>query len=67
VCADPAYRGHGYARAVVTTIAARTIRAGCLPFLHVRDDNAAAIRVYERLGFRTRAIMQPGMYQASIA
>lgn len=67
VCADPAYRGRGYARAVVATVAARTARAGCLPFLHVSDDNSAAIRVYERLGFRTRTVMRPGMYQAPLA
>jgi ribosomal protein S18 acetylase RimI-like enzyme len=24
--------------------------------LHVREDNAGAIRVYEKLGFKTRAI-----------
>jgi ribosomal protein S18 acetylase RimI-like enzyme len=67
VCADPAYRGRGYARAVVATVAARIARAGCLPFLHVRDDNSAAIRVYETLGFRTRTLMRPGMYRAPSA
>ena len=41
-------------------ITARTARAGRLPFLHVRDDNAAAIRVYERLGFRTARTLRPG-------
>jgi ribosomal protein S18 acetylase RimI-like enzyme len=66
VCADPEHRGRGYARAVVATIAARTARAGCVPFLHVRDDNSAAIRVYESLGFRTRTVMRPGMYQAPL-
>jgi ribosomal protein S18 acetylase RimI-like enzyme len=64
VCTDPEFRGRGYARAVVAAIAARTVRAGAQPFLHVRDDNVAAIAVYEQLGFRTRAEFDPGLYQA---
>jgi ribosomal protein S18 acetylase RimI-like enzyme len=64
VCTDPAYRGCGYAGVAVTAITARTAASGLLPFLHVRDDNIAAIRVYERLGYRTRRLLRAGLYQA---
>jgi predicted GNAT family acetyltransferase len=32
------------------------VMRGETPMLHVRADNQAAVRVYERLGFRTRQI-----------
>ena len=41
VCTDPTYRGRGYARLAVAAITARTVAAGQLPFLHVRDDNTS--------------------------
>jgi ribosomal protein S18 acetylase RimI-like enzyme len=31
-------------------------RRGEIPFLHVREDNARAIKLYERLGFRRRVL-----------
>jgi ribosomal protein S18 acetylase RimI-like enzyme len=64
VCTHPAYRGRGYARAAVAAITVRTIATGLLPFLHVRGDNTDAIRVYERLGYRVRRTLRPGMYRA---
>jgi predicted GNAT family acetyltransferase len=64
VCTDPAYRGRGYAGAAVAAITNRSAASGQLPFLHVRDDNTAAIRVYERLGYRTRRVLRPAVYQA---
>lgn len=54
VCTDPAFRGRGLAAALTAEIGARIQAAGETPFLHVREDNAGAIRVYERMGFGTR-------------
>lgn len=54
VCTDPRFRGRGYAAALVLA-SARNIQArGSLVFLHVMETNHDAIRLYERLGFRTR-------------
>lgn len=54
VCVNDANRGKGIAGGLMN-ILRREIRArGDTPFLHVRDDNATAIGLYERLGFETR-------------
>jgi predicted GNAT family acetyltransferase len=54
VCTHPDYRGRGYANALVSTVARGILEQNATPFLEVRQDNAAAIRVYEKLGFRIR-------------
>jgi len=40
----------------MSTLMLKIIERGETPFLHARKDNTVAIRVYERLGFKTRAI-----------
>ncbi|MGD9529753.1 GNAT family N-acetyltransferase [Pseudonocardia sp.] len=55
VCTDPAYRGRGLAARLVLAIVAGIRARGEAPFLHAAADNVAAIRLYERLGFRHRA------------
>jgi ribosomal protein S18 acetylase RimI-like enzyme len=54
VCTHPDYRGHGYASSLVSALVQKITGRGETPFLHVRTDNAGAIRVYEKLGFKTR-------------
>jgi ribosomal protein S18 acetylase RimI-like enzyme len=54
VCTDPEHAGRGYAQALVSELGRRIVARGETPFLHVRTDNARAIGIYERLGFRTR-------------
>ena len=58
VCTHPDYRGRGYAGLVVSRIAAWNWARGDVPFLHVNPENPAAIRVYEKLGFRIRRQLQ---------
>jgi GNAT superfamily N-acetyltransferase len=53
VCTHPDYTGRGYAAALVAAAVQRIRERGEIPFLHVREDNDRAIRVYERLGFVT--------------
>lgn len=54
VCTLPEFRGRGYARALVTFIAAQILAAGKTPFLHVKSENGAKV-VYQKIGFRLRA------------
>lgn len=57
VCTHPDHRGHGYAAALIHVVVDRMRAKGETPFLHAMADNAGAIAVYERLGFRHRATM----------
>ena len=54
VCTDPAHLGRGHAARLMTAQLALIRGAGAAAFLHVKADNARAIALYERLGFRTR-------------
>jgi predicted GNAT family acetyltransferase len=54
VCTHPDYLGKGYAAALMSEVIRGIRDRGETPFLHVRSDNARAIALYERLGFRTK-------------
>ncbi|HEY0703529.1 MAG TPA: GNAT family N-acetyltransferase [Candidatus Acidoferrales bacterium] len=56
VCTHPDFQGRGYARILMSAVMEKILERGETPILHVREDNAGAIRVYERLGFQTRAV-----------
>jgi predicted GNAT family acetyltransferase len=57
VCTHPDHRGHGYASSLVSILIQRITKRNEVPFLHVRTENVGAIRVYEKLGFKTRRII----------
>lgn len=54
VCVDPDFRGRGYAQFLIATLASRLQAEGVIPFLHVFENNAMAIALYEKLGFSNR-------------
>jgi predicted GNAT family acetyltransferase len=54
VCTHPEFAGHGYARILMGIVIERILKRGETPFLHVRENNARAIEIYQRLGFDTR-------------
>ena len=54
VCTHPDHRGRGYASSLVSILIQRITKRNEIPFLHVRRENVDAIRVYEKLGFKTR-------------
>jgi predicted GNAT family acetyltransferase len=54
VCTDPAWRGRGYAAALMRRVMAGIVARGETPFLHSYSDNVGAIALYETLGFRLR-------------
>jgi GNAT superfamily N-acetyltransferase len=55
VCTAPDFQGRGLARRLVAGLVRRQLRRKETPFLHVMADNVAAIRMYERMGFRRHA------------
>ena len=54
VATRPGQTGRGYGTALVRELAQRILDHGETPFLTVRTDNARAIEIYRRLGFRER-------------
>jgi ribosomal protein S18 acetylase RimI-like enzyme len=50
----PGYEGRGYATALIAALVERIRERNERPFLTVRTDNARAIEIYRRLGFRDR-------------
>ncbi|GAA4045344.1 GNAT family N-acetyltransferase [Hymenobacter glaciei] len=64
VCTHPDYFGRGYASHLMRYQAQRIWAGGGIPFLHVRTDNATAVKVYQAQGFTilremSICIMQP--------
>jgi predicted GNAT family acetyltransferase len=57
VCTDPAHQGRGYGRRLLETLLAEQLDRGELPFLHVKNENAAK-GLYERVGFRVSRPMR---------
>jgi ribosomal protein S18 acetylase RimI-like enzyme len=64
VCTDAEARKLGLATRLMRAVAAGIEERGETPVLHVLAGNDAAIRVYERLGFATRAAFETLMVQA---
>ncbi len=54
VCTHPEFRGHGFARRLSSVVAHAIQQRGDQAFLHAWTTNAAAIALYESLGFRVR-------------
>lgn len=54
VCTDESQRGKGLAGRLVKAVAANIRAEGDMPFLHVSESNANAIRLYLAMGFRIR-------------
>ncbi len=57
VCTHPDRRGRGYASSLVSALIQKITRRDETPFLHVGTDNADAIHLYEKLGFKTRSLI----------
>jgi predicted GNAT family acetyltransferase len=54
VCTHPDFRGRGYAPALMSTVMEHIFAQGKTPILHSFSSNAAAIAVYQGLGFTFR-------------
>jgi len=64
VCTDVEARKLGLATRLMRAVAAGIEQRGETPILHVLAENDVAIRVYERLGFATRAAFETLMVRA---
>jgi predicted GNAT family acetyltransferase len=53
----PDFRGRGLARLLSIFVTHRILERGEAPFLHAYATNAAAIKLYESIGFEFRSMM----------
>lgn len=63
VCTHPEYGGKGYAYTLMSEQVNRILDKQQIPFLHVRNDNETAIKLYERLGLEIRIEMLAYVFQ----
>jgi len=54
VCTHPDYNGRGYARELLAWLSNDNLERGCMPFLHVSQDNQRAMRLYAQNGYHLR-------------
>ena len=54
VCTHPDYNGRGYARHLLAWLSNDNLERGCMPFLHVSQDNLRAMRLYAQNGYHLR-------------
>ncbi|UQD57510.1 GNAT family N-acetyltransferase [Flavobacterium sp. K5-23] len=57
VITHPDHTGKGYAKQLVAYTANAILKENSIPFLHVYEKNYGAIKLYEKLGFKTRTRM----------
>ena len=57
VVTHPFYTGKGFAKQLVAHTANKIFDENKTPYLHVAETNFDAIRLYEKLGFKTRRRM----------
>lgn len=57
VCTHPNHLGKGYAFKILQEQIKRILNRAEIPFLHVKNDNEGAIKLYQKLGFNIRTEM----------
>ncbi len=66
VCTHPDHLGNGYAYQLLCEQIKRILDKSETPFLHVRNDNVAAVKLYQKLGFVIRTDMIAYVLQKEI-
>jgi len=61
VCSHPDFRGRGLAQLLSVFMTHRLLDEGETPYLHTYATNAAAIRLYESIGFEIRTTLNVAM------
>jgi ribosomal protein S18 acetylase RimI-like enzyme len=64
VCTDPKVQGRGLGSALTHHVASQMLARGEQPFLHVAEANTGARRVYEKLGFVQRRLVDAVLVKA---
>jgi predicted GNAT family acetyltransferase len=64
VCSHPEFRGAGLGRLLSLFVSDQIMARGEIPYLHAYATNAAAIRLYESIGFRLRSTMNVAVVRA---
>ena len=57
VCTHPEHTGHGYATNLILRQVENILAQSAIPFLHVKQENSNAIKLYNALGFSARKEM----------
>ena len=57
VCTHPEHTGHGYATNLILRQVENILAQSAIPFLHVKQENTNAIKLYHALGFSARKEM----------
>jgi predicted GNAT family acetyltransferase len=65
VCTHPDFRGEGLATRLSAHVTREILAGGERPFLHAWKDNAGAIALYEKLGYRIRCEMNVAVFERS--
>lgn len=63
VCTHPDFVGQGLGTRLSAHVTAAILEGGATPFLHAWTDNAGAIALYERLGYRLRAELNVAVFE----
>jgi ribosomal protein S18 acetylase RimI-like enzyme len=63
VCTHPDFRGHGLGGRLSAFRTRAILARGETPFLHAWSDNAGAIDLYQRLGYRIRREMNVAVFE----
>ncbi|RWD41896.1 MAG: GNAT family N-acetyltransferase [Mesorhizobium sp.] len=64
VSSHPEFRGGGLGRLLSLFVASQIMARGEIPYLHAYASNAAAIGLYESIGFRLRSTMNMAVVQS---
>ncbi len=65
VCTHREFRGRGYAGSLVSVLVREIVDRGNTPFLHVKPNNSGAIQLYEKLGFKSRRLLDVAVLKSA--
>jgi predicted GNAT family acetyltransferase len=65
VCTHPGFRAQGLGRRLSAYKTRAILARGVTPFLHAWKDNAGAIALYEKLGYRFRCEMNVAVFEGA--